>query len=173
MEIILTSIRSVQLTVNFKCFLSWKNLLFKMCTHCILFSQLLPFFPLLYIDFVFIFYCPLFSLPAHFVPLYLKKKTISANQSRGEGTIFESLKCDRTSGNWLIISSLLHSLICIRILNLVVSSFPSLLLMSCPNVCHSLPSRWVLFLLRQWLMIHGHTVPFLPLPKHRQSLTIA
>lgn len=73
----------------------------------------------------------------------------------------------------LIISSLLHSFIYIRLLNLVVFSFSFLLLPSCSNSCNSLPSRWVLFLLRQWLMVSGHHVPFLPLQEHGQSLTIA
>lgn len=116
-----------------------------MCTHCILLPQLLLFLPLLYIgDCIYIFLAFIFP-SCYSVPLYLKKKTIPASQSRNAGTIFECLKCDRTSGNWLIISSLLHPLIYIRNLNFVVFSFSFFLLTFCPNAWHSLPSRWVLF----------------------------
>lgn len=160
-EIMFRCVRSVQLTVNFKCLLSLKNLLFYHVPTVFYFHSCSPFPPLLATigSSVSIFSCPLFSLLAYSVLLHLKKKPVPETQNITAGTIFECLKCDRTSGNWFIFSSLLHSLIRIRKLNLVVFSFPFLLLIPCPSICHD-PSWWVLLLLRHGLMVSGHHVHF-------------
>lgn len=56
-----------------------------------------------------------------FCPVIFEEKNSPSNSEITAGTIFECLKCGRTSGTWLIFSSLLLSLIYIR---KFVSLFP-------------------------------------------------
>lgn len=92
---------------------SLKNLLFCNVATVHYFHSCSLFSHLLYIgNSIFIFSCLLSYLFAFSIPF--EEKNNSSNSEITAGTIFERVNCGRTSGTWLIFSSLLHSLIYIR-----------------------------------------------------------